>query len=73
MFLLQRLLGAEATSLQWRLIASNLITRLSRDPQGDKSDGASASGTSNAVILAQLFTVLGYFSVNDADNQVRLG
>ncbi|XP_012285568.1 S phase cyclin A-associated protein in the endoplasmic reticulum [Orussus abietinus] len=65
-------LGAESTSLQWRLIASHLITRLSRDSLSDKSEAGSPPGASGPHILAELFTVLGYFAVNNPENQLVL-
>jgi len=69
--LLQNFLGAEGTSLQWRLIASHLITRLSRDSLSDKSEVGSMPDTSGIHILSDLFVVLGYFALNNPDNQVR--
>ncbi|CAK9801301.1 S phase cyclin A-associated protein in the endoplasmic reticulum [Anthophora quadrimaculata] len=69
---LQNLLGAEGTSLQWRLIASHLITRLSRDPISHKPEIGSAQNTSGTYILSELFQVLGYFAVNNPDNQLIL-
>ncbi|XP_033215642.1 S phase cyclin A-associated protein in the endoplasmic reticulum isoform X2 [Belonocnema kinseyi] len=69
---LQNLLGTEGTSMQWRLIASHLITRLSRDPLPDKSEVSSASSISNMYILNELFVVLGYFAVNNQENQLIL-
>ncbi|EGI63462.1 S phase cyclin A-associated protein in the endoplasmic reticulum, partial [Acromyrmex echinatior] len=70
--LLQSFLGAEGTSLQWRLIASHLITRLSRDSLSDKSEVGSMPNTSGIHILSELFAVLGYFSLNNPDNQLIL-
>ncbi|KOX69094.1 S phase cyclin A-associated protein in the endoplasmic reticulum [Melipona quadrifasciata] len=66
---LQNLLGAEGTSLQWRLIASHVITRLSRDPISHKPEIGSAQNTSGTYILSELFQVLGYFAVNNPENQ----
>lgn len=63
---LQEFLGAEATSLQFRLIASHLISRLSRETQTEKHD------VDSRYILAELFAVLGYFAVNNRDNQMVL-
>ncbi|XP_011876988.1 PREDICTED: S phase cyclin A-associated protein in the endoplasmic reticulum isoform X2 [Vollenhovia emeryi] len=68
---LQSFLGAEGTSLQWRLIASHLITRLSRDSLSDKSEG-SMPNASGIHILSELFAVLGYFALNNPDNQLVL-
>lgn len=71
--LLQNLLGAEGTGLQWRLIASHLITRFSREPLAEKNDAcgnASQHGVSSVRILGELFTVLGYFAANNSENQV---
>ncbi|XP_012539353.1 S phase cyclin A-associated protein in the endoplasmic reticulum [Monomorium pharaonis] len=65
---LQSFLGAEGTSLQWRLIASHLITRLSRD---SLSEGTMPN-TSGIHILSELFVVLGYFALNNPDNQLVL-
>ncbi|XP_017765346.1 PREDICTED: S phase cyclin A-associated protein in the endoplasmic reticulum [Eufriesea mexicana] len=67
---LQNLLGAEGTSLQWRLIASHVITRLSRDPISHKSE--IAHDTSGTYILSELFQILGYFAVNNPENQLVL-
>ncbi|XP_017883269.1 S phase cyclin A-associated protein in the endoplasmic reticulum [Ceratina calcarata] len=69
---LQNLLGAEGTSLQWRLIASHVITRLSRDPISHKPEIGSAQNTSGTYILSELFQVLGYFAVNNPENQLVL-
>ncbi|XP_054009571.1 S phase cyclin A-associated protein in the endoplasmic reticulum isoform X2 [Hylaeus anthracinus] len=69
---LQNLLGMEGTSLQWRLIASHLITRLSRDPISHKPEIGSAQNTSSTYILSELFQVLGYFAVNNPENQLIL-
>ncbi|XP_025994174.1 S phase cyclin A-associated protein in the endoplasmic reticulum isoform X2 [Solenopsis invicta] len=69
---LQSFLGAEGTSLQWRLIASHLITRLSRDSLSDKSEVGSVPNTSGIHILSELFVVLGYFALNNPDNQLVL-
>ncbi|XP_076681810.1 short spindle 3 [Andrena cerasifolii] len=69
---LQNLLGAEGTSLQWRLIASHVITRLSRDPISQKSETGSALDTSSTYILSELFQVLGYFAGNNPENQLIL-
>ncbi|XP_012341119.1 S phase cyclin A-associated protein in the endoplasmic reticulum isoform X3 [Apis florea] len=69
---LQNLLGAEGTSLQWRLIASHVITRLSRDPISHKLEIGSAQNTSSTYILSELFQVLGYFAVNNPENQLIL-
>lgn len=69
-FWFQNLLGAEGTSLQWRLIASHVITRLSRDPISHKPEIGSAQNTSGTYILSELFQVLGYFAVNNPENQV---
>ncbi|XP_018304475.1 S phase cyclin A-associated protein in the endoplasmic reticulum [Mycetomoellerius zeteki] len=69
---LQSFLGAEGTSLQWRLIASHLIIRLSRDSLSDKSEVGSMPNTSGIHILSELFVVLGYFSLNNPDNQLVL-
>lgn len=66
----QSFLGAEGTSLQWRLIASHLITRLSRDSLSDKLEVGSMPDTSGTHILSELFMVLGYFALNNPDNQV---
>lgn len=71
-FWFQNLLGAEGTNLQWRLIASHVITRLSRDPISHKSEIGSAQNTSGTYILSELFQVLGYFAVNNPENQVSL-
>ncbi|XP_014480299.1 PREDICTED: S phase cyclin A-associated protein in the endoplasmic reticulum isoform X2 [Dinoponera quadriceps] len=65
---LQNFLGVEGTNLQWRFIASHLITRLSRD----KPEVGSMQITSSTYILSELFMVLGYFAVNNPDNQVVL-
>ncbi|KYN07080.1 S phase cyclin A-associated protein in the endoplasmic reticulum [Cyphomyrmex costatus] len=65
-------LGAEGTNLQWRLIASHLITRLSRDSLSDKTEVGSMPNTSGIHILSELFMVLGYFSLNNPDNQLVL-
>ncbi|CAL7938595.1 unnamed protein product [Xylocopa violacea] len=69
---LQNLLGAEGTNLQWRLIASHVITRLSRDPISHKPEIGSAQNTSGTYILSELFQVLGYFAVNNPENQLIL-
>ncbi|XP_012166354.2 S phase cyclin A-associated protein in the endoplasmic reticulum [Bombus terrestris] len=69
---LQNLLGAEGTNLQWRLIASHVITRLSRDPISHKSEIGPAQNTSGTYILSELFQVLGYFAVNNPENQLVL-
>ncbi|XP_031834015.1 short spindle 3 isoform X2 [Nomia melanderi] len=69
---LQNLLGAEGTSLQWRLIASHVITRLSRDPISHKPEIGCAQNTSGTYILSELFQVLGYFAVNNPENQLTL-
>ncbi|XP_014222785.1 S phase cyclin A-associated protein in the endoplasmic reticulum isoform X1 [Trichogramma pretiosum] len=102
---LQNLLGAEGTSLQWRLVSSHLITRLSRDmtieaadhqphqqqqqqqqPQHQQRRGHASSGSNinnsssnnnnnsvnNTALLNELFVVLGYFAVNNRDNQLVL-
>lgn len=69
---LQNLLGVEGTSLQWRLIASHVITRLSRDPISHKPEIGSAQNTSGTYILSELFQVLGYFAVNNPENQLIL-
>ncbi|XP_076624289.1 short spindle 3 isoform X1 [Colletes latitarsis] len=69
---LQNLLGVEGTSLQWRLIASHVITRLSRDPISHKPEIGSAQNTSGTYILSELFQVLGYFAVNNPENQLVL-
>ncbi|XP_024876365.1 S phase cyclin A-associated protein in the endoplasmic reticulum [Temnothorax curvispinosus] len=69
---LQSFLGAEGTNLQWRLIASHLITRLSRDSLSDKSEVGSMPNTSGIHILSELFVVLGYFALNNPDNQLVL-
>ncbi|KAG7198876.1 hypothetical protein KM043_015702 [Ampulex compressa] len=66
-----QLLGAEGTSLQWRLLASHLITRLSRDPISDKKE-AGTTHISGTYILSELFQVLGYFAVNNPENQLVL-
>ncbi|XP_014607477.1 PREDICTED: S phase cyclin A-associated protein in the endoplasmic reticulum isoform X1 [Polistes canadensis] len=71
----QNLLGSEGTSLQWRLITSQVITRLSRDPLTEKSSSSTTSNnlnTSGTYILSELFTVLGYFAVNNSENQLIL-
>ncbi|KAF7415012.1 hypothetical protein HZH68_003501 [Vespula germanica] len=70
----QNLLGSEGTSLQWRLIASQVITRLSRDPLTEKSTSGTSGNqnTSGTYILSELFTVLGYFAVNNTENQLIL-
>ncbi|KAI4479463.1 hypothetical protein M0802_014367 [Mischocyttarus mexicanus] len=69
----QNLLGSEGTSLQWRLITSQVITRLSRDPLTEKlTSGTSSQNTSGTYILSELFTVLGYFAVNNSENQLIL-
>lgn len=71
-FLSQNFLGSEGTSLQWRLLASHLITRLSRESLSDKSEAGSSIPNTNGIhVLSELFLVLGYFAVNNADNQVR--
>lgn len=70
---MQKLLGAEGTSLQWRLIASHLITRFLREePLEEIKDtcAATQSSPTAVLILTELFTVLGYFAVNNTDNQV---
>lgn len=67
----QSFLGTEGTSLQWRLIASHLVTRLSRDSLSDKTEVESMPNTSGIHILSELFVVLGYFALNNPDNQVR--
>ncbi|XP_044577015.1 S phase cyclin A-associated protein in the endoplasmic reticulum [Cotesia glomerata] len=72
---LQKLLGAEGTSLQWRLIASHLITRfLKEEPLEEIKDtcAATQSSPTAVLILTELFTVLGYFAVNNTDNQLVL-
>ncbi|XP_076294606.1 short spindle 3 isoform X3 [Lasioglossum baleicum] len=69
---LQNLLGAEGTSLQWRLIASHVITRLSRDPISHTPEIGCAQNTSGTYILSELFQVLGYFAVNNPENQLTL-
>ncbi|RLU20219.1 hypothetical protein DMN91_006826 [Ooceraea biroi] len=69
---LQNFLGSEGTSLQWRLIASHLITRLSRDSLSDKTEVESMPNTSGIHILSELFVVLGYFALNNPDNQLVL-
>ncbi|XP_070521596.1 S phase cyclin A-associated protein in the endoplasmic reticulum isoform X2 [Cardiocondyla obscurior] len=69
---LQSFLGTEGTNLQWRLIASHLITRLSRDSLSDKSEVGSMPNTSGIHILSELFVVLGYFALNNPDNQLVL-
>ncbi|XP_063980963.1 S phase cyclin A-associated protein in the endoplasmic reticulum isoform X1 [Diachasmimorpha longicaudata] len=70
---LQNLLGAEGTNLQWRLIASHLITRFQREPLADSTDSQSAQTSPTAItILSELFSVLGYFAVNNIDNQLVL-
>ena len=56
--------------MQWRLIASHVITRLSRDPISHKPEIGSAQNTSGTYILSELFQVLGYFAVNNPENQV---
>ncbi|XP_015603635.1 S phase cyclin A-associated protein in the endoplasmic reticulum [Cephus cinctus] len=68
----QDLLGAEGTSLQWRLVASHTITRLSRDPLSEKLEAAQDYVVSATGILLELFTVLGYFAVNNSENQLIL-
>ncbi|KAK2582141.1 hypothetical protein KPH14_004504 [Odynerus spinipes] len=68
----QNLLGSEGTSLQWRLIASQVITRLSRDPLTEKSTSGPGQNTTGTYILSELFTVLGYFAVNNSENQLIL-
>lgn len=69
---LQSFLGAEGTSLQWRLTASHLITRLSRDSLSDKPEVGSVPNASGIHILSELFAVLGYFALNNPDNQLVL-
>lgn len=70
---LQNLLGTEGTNLQWRIIASHLITRLSRESLPDKLElSATTSTISNTHILNELFVVLGYFAVNNPENQLIL-
>lgn len=69
-FCSQDFLGVEGTSLQWRFIASHLITRLSRDSLLDKPEVGSMPNTSGIYILSELFMVLGYFALNNPDNQV---
>ncbi|KZC12043.1 PREDICTED: S phase cyclin A-associated protein in the endoplasmic reticulum [Dufourea novaeangliae] len=69
---LQNLLGAEGISLQWRLIASHVITRLSRDPISHKPEIGASQNTSGTYILSELFQVLGYFAVNNPENQLTL-
>ncbi|XP_034948726.1 S phase cyclin A-associated protein in the endoplasmic reticulum [Chelonus insularis] len=71
---LQKLLGAEGTSLQWRLIASHLITRFLREPLTEINEASAVTqGSPSAVqILNELFSVLGYFAVNNNDNQLVL-
>ncbi|XP_011298374.1 S phase cyclin A-associated protein in the endoplasmic reticulum isoform X1 [Fopius arisanus] len=70
---LQNLLGAEGTNLQWRLIASHLITRFQREPLAESKENQSTQTSPTAItILSELFTVLGYFAVNNIDNQLVL-
>ncbi|XP_008554539.1 S phase cyclin A-associated protein in the endoplasmic reticulum [Microplitis demolitor] len=72
---LQKLLGAEGTSLQWRLIASHLITRFLREEpleEINETSKATQSSPTAVHILTELFTVLGYFAVNNTDNQLVL-
>lgn len=72
------MLGAEGTSLQWRMIACHLIARLSRElpdlgklqTEGGNASGIAAQGVSGTQLLGELFVVLGYFAVNNPDNQV---
>lgn len=68
----QKLLGTEGTNLQWRIIASHLITRLSRESLPDKTEinATTNINISNTHILNELFVVLGYFAVNNPENQV---
>ncbi|XP_066584852.1 S phase cyclin A-associated protein in the endoplasmic reticulum [Prorops nasuta] len=68
---LQNLLGAEGTNLQWRLLASHLITRLTRDPLPNKPEIGAPSSVS-VQILCELFAVLGYFAINNPENQLIL-
>ncbi|KAF7989886.1 hypothetical protein HCN44_008560 [Aphidius gifuensis] len=71
----QKLLGNEGTSLQWRHISSHMITRFLREPIGDLNDstGSRNSGVPSTVtILLELFSVLGYFAVNNTENQLVL-
>lgn len=69
-FIFQNLLGAEGTSLQWRLMASHLIAKLSRDlPEKPELAESSVSSTE---LLGELFLLLGYFALNNFDNQVSL-
>ncbi|XP_058809085.1 S phase cyclin A-associated protein in the endoplasmic reticulum isoform X1 [Phymastichus coffea] len=63
---LQTLLGAEGTSLQWRLTASHLIARLSRESE------VTTTMISSCQLLGELLVVLGYFAVNNPDNQLVL-
>ncbi|XP_051173841.1 S phase cyclin A-associated protein in the endoplasmic reticulum [Leptopilina boulardi] len=71
---LQNLLGTEGTNLQWRIIASHLIMRLSRESLPDKSElsATTSINSSNTHILNELFVVLGYFAVNNPENQLIL-
>ncbi|XP_003424996.1 S phase cyclin A-associated protein in the endoplasmic reticulum [Nasonia vitripennis] len=77
---LQNMLGAEGTSLQWRMTACHLIARLSRDlpdlgklqTEGTNASGAANQGVNGTQLLGQLFVVLGYFAVNNPDNQLIL-
>ncbi|XP_046428516.1 S phase cyclin A-associated protein in the endoplasmic reticulum-like [Neodiprion fabricii] len=64
---MQEFLGAEATSLQFRLIASHLIGRMSRE-----SHTAEKQDADGRLILSELFSVLGYFTVNNRENQTVL-
>lgn len=59
--------------MQWRLIASHLITRLSRDSLSDKTEVGAMPNTSGIHVLSELFVVLGYFALNNRYNQVRPG
>ncbi|KAK0087810.1 hypothetical protein PV325_013994 [Microctonus aethiopoides] len=68
---LQKLLGAEGTSLQWRLISSHLIARFHREPLAETSNVAVAT-PSSIQILSELFNVIGYFAVNNVNNQMVL-
>ncbi|KAK0168683.1 hypothetical protein PV327_002459 [Microctonus hyperodae] len=67
---LQKILGAEGTSLQWRLISSHLIARFYREPLAETSNVA-VTTPSSIQILTELFNVIGYFAVNNVNNQTR--
>ncbi|XP_048514345.1 S phase cyclin A-associated protein in the endoplasmic reticulum isoform X2 [Athalia rosae] len=77
---LQELLGAESTSLQFRLIASHLIGKLSRESpnnnnnnsNNNNADKQQQESSDGRIILSELFTLLGYFALNNRENQIVL-